>query len=1086
MEVSLTRSDATASQVTVTCDGQVSHIFDLDTANSLPHPMKNPIAYGKALYQALFPPGSPSRKTLTQERERILLVAHDELLDAIAWEYLYGPDGFVVCDVPFVRGLPPEQRIPTPERVGGLHILAVPSNPLHPQLAPLDIEDEWMRLVDSVLGLTSAVILERVWPPTSERLRALVANQQQRVVHFMGHGGKNERGEAMLCFERENGTLEPVSARELVKRLRGSVLLVTLNACKSAEPGESLFSNLGAALVRERVPYVLGMRFQIHDDDALTFSRVFYDNLARGVPVEEAVFQMRLSLQKSDRPWAIGVAVLYTALTEPAPGFATEPGTPVVSTPQKAALSNMIGVLPQTEGAFQGRLDEQITLGNALTGNQRPRILTIHGSGGQGKTALARVAVERFAHAWSGGVWAISLEHLPPKVLFVERLACFLGINLQEIAEAAELEKQVLLRLHDRRTLIVLDNAETLIEAVEAADADPLSLAQFIQQLPTPPVSLLATSRRFFGWSGEKPLELKGLSPAEGAALFHQNIPQRLDEFDPVQAWRLSERLDGHPLSLFLLGRTFNEGESSVPLSAFITEYEAQLLTAQDKYKGVDHRQRKLYASIETSVQYLSPGLRHMFSQLWLFHASFLPEVATAILDPEHEAQEEGSSLIAAQLHTLWQRGLLTRDEAEGRVLYRVPPVIRPYLERYLATESERTPLLARYGSTYAKLVQYIYRELDRGPLASTLAVLCSDDLERGKEQVSEIEQGRYLLLWGWILHRLGNRIQGMTVIEQALELGQERDQSLMLFAMNYMAEVYRATGRSQDALRLHEQALPIMRNVDDQAGQAATLNNMATVYRAISRPQDALPLYEQALSIMQEMHDRAGEAATLSNIAEVCRLTGRLQDALRLYEQALPVAKEMGDRAREAVMLNNMAAVERAIGRLQDALQHYEQALPIMQEVGDRAGEAATLNDKAGVYRVTGRLQDALRLYKQALSIRREVGDRAGEGATLNNMAEVYRVTGRLQDAMYFYEQALLLAREVDHHSGEAATLANMAVLLHQEQRLQEAIASMEQALAILHATGLPQDAAGQTREQLEQMLQTMQAQEGHPGNAT
>jgi hypothetical protein len=51
------------------------------------------------------------------------------------------------------------------------------------------------------------------------------------------------------------------------------------------------FSNLAAALARERVPYALGMRFSIHDEDALAFSRACYDNLARGVSVEEAVFQ---------------------------------------------------------------------------------------------------------------------------------------------------------------------------------------------------------------------------------------------------------------------------------------------------------------------------------------------------------------------------------------------------------------------------------------------------------------------------------------------------------------------------------------------------------------------------------------------------------------------------------------------------------------------------------------------------------------------------------------------------------------------------------------------------------------------------
>ena len=213
LELTLSRPDTQQTQVAVTCNDQPSHTFDLHSliptkANGVPHPIeeiiaygtkhnaalsqssmkekieKLVIAYGTALYVALFPPGSPAQQALDRRPERVLLVAADPDLDAIPWEYVYGPDGFLVCDYPFVRGLPPKQRIPAPEQLGSLHIVAVPSNPLHPRLAPLNIEGEWIRLVDGVRRLTSAVTLERVWPPTIERLRALVANQPQRVVHF--------------------------------------------------------------------------------------------------------------------------------------------------------------------------------------------------------------------------------------------------------------------------------------------------------------------------------------------------------------------------------------------------------------------------------------------------------------------------------------------------------------------------------------------------------------------------------------------------------------------------------------------------------------------------------------------------------------------------------------------------------------------------------------------------------------------------------------------------------------------------------------------------------------------------------------
>jgi tetratricopeptide (TPR) repeat protein len=984
-----------------------------------------------------------------------------------------------------------------------------------------------------------------------------VANQRNRVVHFMGHGGQHQTG-AILCFEKENGALHRVTAREFVMRVRGSVFLVTLNACVSATPGSTNFSNLAAALVRQKTPYALGMRLSIHDDDARSFSRSFYSELASGVSVEEALFQARLTLANSPRSWVIGVPVLYTALTTPAAGFTSIEGASTVKEHQPPIEAT---ALPRAEGAFQGRIDELKQLGDLLTGDHRPRLVTIHGAGGQGKTALAREAVERFAYAWPGGVWATTLENLPGREVFVSDLARFLGIAIQEIHDPAEIERQALRQLNQRRTLIVLDNAETLVEAVKANDEAAIRLARLLREhLSSPLVSLLITSREFLGWDGEVGLksDLEGLTPEEGARLFRQAAPQRVGDAELALAEELSRKVAGHPLSLRLLGGAFNE--SAISLPAFVKDCEIHLLQAENKYVGTEHRQRTLYASIDTSVRYLDAGLADLFRKLWLFHASFLPGTAVAIFDPEYDDTKSEDSPVYDQLYTLWRCGLLAREEGtvrEGTVqFYRVLPTIRPYIEKYLAQLDESEQLLERFGEVYAELVRYLYRELNRGGVAAFIAFQAREDLERGASYVTGVARGYYLLYWGWVLQRLIDTRRGLKLIEQALEIGQGQDQRLELETLNNMALVYRATGQPrralelyeqalpiirevgdrageavtlnniaevyratgqperalelyeqalplmrevgdrageattlnnmalvyqatgqpQRALELYEQALPLMREVGDRAGEAATLNNMALVYRATGQPKRALELYEQALPLMREVGDRAGEAVTLNNIAEVYRATGQPERALELYEQALPLMREVGDRAGEATTLNNMALVYQATGQPQRALELYEQALPIHREVGDRAGEATTLNNMAGVYYATGQPQRALELYEQALPITQEVGDRAGEAATLSNMASVYQATGQPKRALELYEQALPLMREVGDRAGEAATLANMAVVLYQYlNRSQEAITKMEQAIAVLVETGLPQDAAGQTRDKLQQYLDAM-----------
>ena len=119
MELTLTRQSGT--RVLVTCDSGPSHTFDVQTLfpgeQGPPQPLDDPIAYGKAVYQALFPTGSAARLGLNAMPERILLVSTDDTLESVPGEYAYGQYGtddvenFLVLACHVVRGLPTEQRI---------------------------------------------------------------------------------------------------------------------------------------------------------------------------------------------------------------------------------------------------------------------------------------------------------------------------------------------------------------------------------------------------------------------------------------------------------------------------------------------------------------------------------------------------------------------------------------------------------------------------------------------------------------------------------------------------------------------------------------------------------------------------------------------------------------------------------------------------------------------------------------------------------------------------------------------------------------------------------------------------------------
>jgi tetratricopeptide (TPR) repeat protein len=1070
MEVFIERIDEAQARVTCDHDHIFSHVFDIPDDNLSPERLtpSQLMAYGETLYAALFPANSLAHKQLLTRPERLLLVATDPVLEAIPWEYSYGlfgskqesMPGFLVLECAFVRGLPEVMRIPTPALNGGMHIVAVPSHPLSHALAPLNIDAEWQRLKEVICELPYAINLERTRPATLERTRSLVAHRKGSIVHFMGHGGQDGQG-ALLCFEKEQGTLAIVRAQEFIQRVRNSVFLVTLNACVSASPGPTPFSNLAAALARQKTPYALGMRFSIIDQDARDFSRTFYSELAQGTSIEDALTQARLTLANSERLWAIGVPILYTALTAPAPGFVCGEGSPTVKEHQPAM--DVTTTLPRAEGIFQGRIEELQHIGQMLTGDTRPRILTIHAGGGQGKTALARESAERFAFAWPGGVWAISLEQLPTREIAVSNLAAFLTLPKQETADLSVTERLIQQRLAEKRTLLILDNFETLIEAVERKDSSALNLVGWLKQLAGPTVSLLVTSRTVLEWAGEESYELGGLTSEDGAALFRQSAPQRRDEIERNMALarHISERLDGHPLSLRLLGGAFNG--TSAPLATFVQECEKRLLEAENKYVGPEHRHRKLYACLEASVRALEPSVAALLSGLWIFHAPFWASTAEKVFstddEDEKDESEDTSSPILNHLHILWQRGLLTRTKTltrDGEVqFYYLLPTTRPYIEHHVPQTYDQTVLYQHFGSASRKVVRWLYDQLDSLASASLYAKEAQEDLERGLACLKGVERGYALCDWSWVIARLGDRLRALELLEETMEIAQGADEKLSLSASHIMAGVYSAIGKPEEALRLYEQALPIKREVGDRSGEGTTLNNMARVYRDIGKPEDALRLYEQALPIKREVGDRSVEGTILSNMALVYSDIGKPEEALRLYEQALPIRREVGDRSGEGTTLSNMAKVYSDIGKPEEALRLYEQALPIRREVGDRSGEGTILNNMAKVYSDIGKPEEALRLYEQALPIEREVGDRSVEGTILSNMAHVYQAIGKSEEALRLYEQALPIKREVRDRSGEGTTLNNMAKVYNDIGKPEEALWLYEQALPIKREVG-------------------------------
>lgn len=262
--------------------------------------------FGRALFGALIGKVSDLYKLSHQQAGedkglRVVLHINDPRLAAVPWEFLYDPEQReYVClsrHTPIVRY--PDQASPVnPISVRPpLRILGMAVSPKG--LPRLDLEREKKRMEDAVRPLARLVELKWLQGQTSQDLQNAISSGTWHVFHFIGHGEYSEEtDEGCVILADEEGRPERLNALNLARVLQHKPLkMVVLNACEGARGGgKDALSSTASPLLLRGVQAVLAMQYEIGDDAAIEFSRAFYGAICRGVPIEEALAEARISI----------------------------------------------------------------------------------------------------------------------------------------------------------------------------------------------------------------------------------------------------------------------------------------------------------------------------------------------------------------------------------------------------------------------------------------------------------------------------------------------------------------------------------------------------------------------------------------------------------------------------------------------------------------------------------------------------------------------------------------------------------------------------------------------------------------------
>ncbi|MFZ5820276.1 MAG: CHAT domain-containing protein [Chloroflexota bacterium] len=907
----------TNNQVSVRANGKESHqfsILELDSLLSTAQKQasglqsrewedfyKNPRVYGEKIFNVLFRDAAKNEfDALSKQAERtIVLVLESPELDGVAWEYAYNKakEEYVVEDCAFVRALPESERPAKwhlKNEVERVPLLFIPANPLvdlsgEPMRA-LDVEGEWREMKRHIEKSNAPFDMLELRPATPEALQSVMARfQNGMIAHFSGHGAATKEG-AILLFERENGASNPLEAREFVREIKDKAWIGFLSACQSAVPERTEFSNLARELAKAGVPFALGMQFNLPDPFAPNISGQFYNYLAHGHAVPEAARQARRAV-KRENEFFVGVVALYAAHPDEAGRLSWHgSGAQTHDLFRPADVSD----LPSPASGLIGRQRELMRIGTHLLDGKKPLTVTLHGAGGIGKTALLREALLRFAPSFELTL-AIGLDPLPSLESVLGRIERFLGLPSPCANDTKEREALVRNALTSKRTLLGLDNFETLNYALNEKGSDEektaKSLHAFFKSLAANGVTLCVTSREVTNLPGETIEDIQGLTNESGGRLFQENVVKQKDEIYIEKTQQVSEIVGGHPLALRLLASAFDD-QVGRSLDQYIEDLQSFLPKARDKWT-VEDRHESLRASFDFTMKNLlrldeGKGLEIAFSRLSIFVALFYEQIAAPVLenyfpknDEEFEQMRQKASII---LFSLWKHGLLERSVMEYEetfYLYQIHSVLQVFAkERLVDAESVRE----NYGNSMSRFAYVASEQRDKNPLIAQISLRVVPDLLSAAES--------------------------------------QNDEGAAMMQLR-VSQLFHQFGLYNDALRLLEKSRKIFDELNQQKGVSVSLVTMAQIETARGNLDKAMQLYEEAMPVLNKQGaiGAKGKSNTLYGMARILFMRGELAEAMELYEQSLEIIESLGDQNDKAIILGEMASIHISRGNFIDGM---------------------------------------------------------------------------------------------------------------------------------------------------------------------